>query len=157
MTITKDHIGGLLFLCFSLLYGYYAGQIRMFPGDELQAFHARSLPNALAVMGIVLSVIQLLTASRHREDKLSFAGLSFSLMIKLLALMLVFSFTLEWIGFMLSTILFLAGGFVILGERRPKIVLLASVPFAVLFWLLLTQVLDIYLAPGRLISAVLGG
>ncbi|WP_087024559.1 tripartite tricarboxylate transporter TctB family protein [Thaumasiovibrio subtropicus] len=157
MIITKDHIGGLLFLCFSLLYGYYAGQITLFPGDEFEVFHARSLPNALAIMGAGLAVIQIVTASRKAEDKLSFHGLSFTLMIKLLVLMLLFSAALEWIGFMLSTALFLIGGYWILGEKRVKVLLLASVPFAVVFWFVLTQLLDIYLAPGRIFSVMLGG
>ncbi len=41
MTITKDHIGGLVFLCFSIVYGYYGSGIEMFPGDEYQPFNAK--------------------------------------------------------------------------------------------------------------------
>ncbi|MDO6708653.1 tripartite tricarboxylate transporter TctB family protein [Photobacterium sp. 1_MG-2023] len=155
--ITKDHIGGLVFLCFSIAYGYYGSEIVLFPGDEFQPFHAKSLPLALAGLGIVFSVCQLLTASRSADDKLNLQGLDFVLMAKLLVLMLIFAAALEWIGFLLSTMIFLVGGYWLLGERRPKTLFLASVPFAVGFWALLTQLLDIYLAPGRLITNVFGG
>ena len=33
MIITKDHIGGLVFLSLSVVYGYYAGDIALLPGD----------------------------------------------------------------------------------------------------------------------------
>ncbi|NAX47977.1 tripartite tricarboxylate transporter TctB family protein [Photobacterium halotolerans] len=157
MTITKDHIGGLVFLCFSIVYGYYGSGIEMFPGDEYQPFNAKSLPLTLAGLGIVLALCQLATASRSQDDKLDLRGLDFVLITKLLLLMLIFAASLEWIGFMLSTVVFLMGGYWLLGERRPKVLLVASVPFAVCFWFLLTQLLDIYLAPGRLITSILGG
>ncbi|UTV30659.1 tripartite tricarboxylate transporter TctB family protein [Photobacterium atrarenae] len=157
MTVTKDHIGGLIFLCFSVAYGYYTSQIVLFPGDEFEPFHARTLPAALAALGILFSVCQLITASKAREDRLSLSGYDFLLVGKLLLLMVGFAFSLEWLGFLISTALFLCGGYWLLGERRPKILLLASVPFAVGFWFVLTQLLDIYLAPGRMLTAVIGG
>ncbi|WP_311567155.1 tripartite tricarboxylate transporter TctB family protein [Photobacterium arenosum] len=117
----------------------------------------KSLPLTLAGLGIVLALCQLVTASRSQDDKLDLRGLDFVLITKLLLLMLIFAASLEWIGFMLSTVIFLMGGYWLLGERRPKVLLVASVPFAVCFWFLLTQLLDIYLAPGRLITSILGG
>ena len=68
MTLTKDHIGGLIFLCFSVAYGYYANQIPLFPGDEYEPFHAKSMPTMLAGLGIALSLLQLVAA--HRKTKL---------------------------------------------------------------------------------------
>ncbi|MGR2769235.1 tripartite tricarboxylate transporter TctB family protein [Photobacterium ganghwense] len=156
MTITKDHIGGLVFLCFSIAYGYYANEIVLFPGDEFEPFNARSMPTALALMGTVLAVCQLLTASKKEKECLKLTGYDFSLVAKLLVLMVLFAVSLEWLGFMVGTIFFLAGGYWLLGERRIKIVVLASVPFAVGFWYVLTQLLDIYLAPGRVWTMMLG-
>ena len=153
MTLTKDHIGGLIFLCFSVAYGYYANQIPLFPGDEYEPFHAKSMPTMLAMLGISLSLLQLVAAHRKTQvkasDMLSFAGLDFKIISKLLVLMVLFAIALEWVGFLISTVFFLAGGYWLLGERRPKILFLASVPFATGFWYVLTQLLDIYLAPGR--------
>jgi len=53
--------------------------------------------------------------------------------------------------------LFLVGGYWVLGERRWKTLLIASVPFGLFIWFSLSQLLDIYLAPGRLITMLFGG
>lgn len=157
MTITKDHIGGLVFLCLSVAYGYYAGDIPLLPGDEFEPFTARSLPNALAWIGGVLSLALLVTASKDASHKLNLAGLDFALVARLLLLVVLFALALEWLGFLLATVVFLIGGYWLLGERRPKMLLLASVPFAVGIWFVLTQLLDIYLAKGKLFTLLLGG
>ncbi|PKF49407.1 tripartite tricarboxylate transporter TctB family protein [Enterovibrio nigricans] len=157
MIVTKDHIGGLVFLCLSVAYGYYARTIPMFPGDEYEPFNAQTLPIALSWMGGILAILMLATARRDAASKLSVAGLDFLLVAKLLALIVAFAFALEWVGFTLSTIFFLIGGYWVLGERRPKMLFIASVPFAVGIWFVLAKLLDIYLAPGRFFTQILGG
>lgn len=157
MTLTKDHIGGLLFLCLSVAYGYYAGQIPLLPGDEFEPFHARTVPNALALLGGLLSLVLVLTGSRSKQDRLHLGGYDFWLVGWLLVLTVLFALALSWLGFLLSTVLFLIGGYWLLGVRSLKTLLLASVPFAVGLWLILSQLLEIYLAPGRLFSGLWGG
>ena len=49
---------------------------------------------------------------------------------------------------------FLFAGFWVLGERRKKILFGASLPFVLVFWFALTQLLDIYLAPGQLFALI---
>ena len=66
--------------------------------------------------------------------------------------MTFYSAMLEPAGFLLSTSLFLIAGFFVMGERRKKVLLFASIPVAVVFWFLMTQVLGIYLVPGNLWS-----
>ena len=63
-------------------------------------------------------------------------------------LMVIYSTLLEPLGFIVSTLLFLIAGFWVMGERRGRILLLSSVPMVVIFWLVMTQLLDIYLAAG---------
>lgn len=156
MTITKDHIGGLLFLGLSVVYGYYAYEIRMFPGDQFEPFNAQTVPVALAWIGGVISVLMLATGSRKTVDRLSFAGLDIPLVAKLMVLVWVFAQALQWVGFLLATIGFLMFGYWLLGERRIKTLVVASVPFGLVFWFLLAQVLEIYLAPGQLWHWLLG-
>ncbi len=155
--ITRDHIGGLFFLLLCSTYGYSATQIPMLPGDEFQPFNAQTLPIALACFGGFLAICMLVTASRSTSDKLVLTGLDFVLVTKLLGLVVLFAVALKWIGFLLATIVFLAGGYRILGERRLKVLFLASVPFAVGLWMVLARLLDIYLAPGRLFTGLFGG
>ena len=157
MTITKDHIGGLVFLCLSVAYGYYARDIPLLPGDEFEPFTARSVPNALAWIGGVLSLALIVTAKSDTAHKLRLAGLDFGLVSKLLILVVLFGLALDWLGFLLATVLFLVAGYWLLGERRPKMLLIASVPFAVGIWFVLTQLLDIYLAKGKFFTMLMGG
>jgi len=155
MFLSKDQIGALVFLTLSLVYGYYAGQIAMLPGDEFEPFHARSLPTALAALGGLFSFLLLIGSSLNpsrREQGVRLKGYDFALVAKLLLLIVLFGIALKWIGFLLSTFLFLIGGYWLLGERRPKTLLLASLPFAVVIWFILAQLLDIYLAPGALFT-----
>ncbi|WP_299196202.1 tripartite tricarboxylate transporter TctB family protein [uncultured Amphritea sp.] len=157
MIMTKDHIGGMVFLCLSLLYGYYAGDIQMLPGDEFEPFTARTVPQTLAILGGLLSLALLLTAERTESKRLSLSNYDFALVAKLLVLIVVFGLALEWTGFMLATMFFLMGGFWLLGERRIKTLLIVSVPFAVGIWFILAKLLDIYLAPGQLYMQFFGG
>lgn len=157
MIITKDHIGGLVFLCLSVVYGYYAGDIALLPGDEYEPFHARTLPDALAWMGGLLSLALLITAKQDSSQRLSLRGYNFALVAKLLLLVVLFALGLEWLGFMLATTFFLMAGFWLLGENRIKVILLSSVPFALFIWFVLAQLLEIYLTPGKLFTQVFGG
>ena len=77
--------------------------------------------------------------------------------VLLIVLTLLYGFALDWLGFILSTILFLVSGFRILGENRWRVLLQVSVPFVLVFWFCLTQLLSIYLAPGKLFSSLLAG
>lgn len=162
MTINKDHIGGMLFLVLSLAYGYYSRQIAMLPGDEDMAFNAQTMPSALAVVGTVLSIGLILSATRQRPDALTLNrfelfGYDFALVAKLLLSIVLFALALKWLGFAVSTTLFLISGYWLLGERRIGVLLLASIPFAIGFWLILVKLLDIYLAPGELFRVLFGG
>lgn len=156
MAITKDHIGGLIFLCLSVAYGYYAQEIPLLPGEEFEPFTPQTMPNALAFLCGILSIALIISGSRSEEDKLTLVGLRFRLIGALVLLVVIFALALEWLGFLVSTIIFLVIGYRLLGERRPKTLFLASVPFACGLWFILTQLLDIYLAPGRLMM-IFGG
>lgn len=70
------------------------------------------------------------------------------LLISFLVLMALYGVGLTYLGFVLATGFFLLAGFYLLGERRKGILFGASFPFVLGFYLLLTQVLDIYLEPG---------
>ena len=150
MTIAKDRIGGLIFLALSIGYGYSTTLIPMYPGDEYEVFTAKTLPAALAVIGAVLSLALLFSA--RNEKKSSIPNLDWTIAIKLLSLMVVYGVILESLGFLVATTLFLLCGYWTLGERRKLILFFCSLPLVIFFWYVLTQLLDIYLAPGDLLT-----
>jgi len=147
--LSRDRVGGLIFLIFSLAYGYQTTIIPLFPGDEYEAFTARTLPWMLTGAGVFLSLL-LIVMAQPNEKSGAILGFDWRLLIIFVVLMIAYGFGLTWLGFVLATSLFLLAGFWVLGERRKSVLFGASFPFVTGFWLLLTQVLDIYLEPGYL-------
>jgi putative tricarboxylic transport membrane protein len=149
MTLTKERIGAMFFLVLSIVYGFLAYEIKLYPGDEMEAMTARTLPLFLSGLGILFSLNLLVTGNKNDLGR-NIAGLDWKPVILLMLLSLAYGFALDWLGFLISTTLFLIAGFRILGEKRVKTLLLVAVPFVFIFWFGLTQMLDIYLAPGRI-------
>lgn len=149
--LSRDRVGAMLFLLFTLGYGYQTSLITMFPGDELEPFNARTLPTILTYAGIGLSLLLLVMG---QQDKKSGAVLEFNwkLLIGFLVLMALYGLGLTYLGFVLATSFFLLAGFYLLGERRKSILFGASFPFVLAFYLLLTKGLDVYLEPGHLFT-----
>lgn len=154
MQLSRERIGALFFLLLSVVYGYYGSEIRLFPGDELEPMNARTLPYVLAGLGIALSLI-LFVSAKNDDQQIGNQVREWPPVLLLIGLTLLYGLALDWLGFLVSTILFLIAGFWILGERRWKVLLQISIPFVLIFWFGLTQLLDIYLAPGRLFAGLL--
>lgn len=149
MNITKERLGGLLFLLLSLTYGYYATEIPGYPGDEYEPFTASTLPYALAGIGTLLSLLLVLFPGGEplrREEG------DWRRVFILLGLMVIYGLGLTWFGFVLSTIAFLSVGIRVLGKPSLRYGLMISVPFSIGFWALLTKGLNVYLEPGRLFT-----
>lgn len=152
MTLSRDAIAALCFLALSIAYGWHAGSIQLFPGQEFEPFTPRTFPYGLAVAGIVLSLVQLVSALRAgRVPQASWAGFDWLRVAALVVVMVLYGAAFKPLGFIIATSLFLAAGYLILGERRWTVVLGASVPVALVFWALMTQVLGLYLDPGDLL------
>ncbi|MEL7292722.1 MAG: tripartite tricarboxylate transporter TctB family protein [Pseudomonadota bacterium] len=145
--LCRDRVGAMIFLIVCLCYGYQTTQIPLFPGDEYEPFTARTLPTLLTFIGIGLSLL-LLVMGQPDVKSGAVMGFNWKLLIGFLSLMALYGVGLTYIGFVLATSLFLMAGFYLLGERRKKVLLGASFPFVLAFYLLLTQGLDIYLEPG---------
>ena len=94
--------------------------------------------------------------SARNETKSELPTLDWVIAIKLIAIMVCYGAILETLGFLIATCLFLFSGYWLLGERRKHILFLCSVPLVIFFWYVLTQLLDIYLAPGALMQWIIG-
>jgi putative tricarboxylic transport membrane protein len=156
MTITKDKLGALIFFIFSVSYGYYAYKIPLYPGEEYDVFTSQSMPKLYALASIVVSSLAIIlsiisdfkSAKNETTETKTFKVKAWSQVASLIALMIFYGYTLELFGFISSTIVFLIIGYLILGERRPKILIAASVPVVIVFWAIMTQLLGIYLTTG---------
>lgn len=145
MTFSKDRIGALLMLAFCAAYWFLTYQIRMLPFQANSAFNAQTMPEALAVIGVILCLAILIFPGSDAAPDLR--GYKWGLGAAMIALMVFYGYALRPLGFLASTSLFLIGGYAALGERNPITLILAAVPIVFAFWALMTWGLDIYVAP----------
>ncbi|MCO7201559.1 tripartite tricarboxylate transporter TctB family protein [Pseudoalteromonas sp. OANN1] len=153
--LNRELLGPVLFLILFSLYAVSAWQIPIMPFEEYEAVNSATLPKVYALIGIVVCLLSIaatlfkgVSAPDTREGAETISKATIAQCAALIVLMLIYSSVLEELGFIVSTILFLGCGFLIMGERRKQILLLASVPVVIVFWAIMTQLLGIYLVPG---------
>ena len=151
MTVSRDAIAALLLLAVFTAYGLLATQIDLFPGQETEPFKPRTMPYALAITGVALALLRLLQTMRIPASQRDWRGFDWSRAGLLCLCMLGYGAAFVPLGFMPSTILFLTAGFLVLGERRRSVLIILPASFTIVFWLLITRVLGLYLAPGVLV------
>lgn len=143
--LTNDRIGAIVLLAFSIGYGALIYQIPLLPFQANAAFTAQTLPKALSLLSIVLSLILLFTSKNMAlPDVVGFKWLNG---ILICVLMVVYGFSIRPVGFLISTSLFLILSEYILGERRKKILIFSTIPVVLFFWYLMSQLLGVYVAP----------
>lgn len=152
--MAREKIGALLILLFSVSYGVLATKIPLSFLSQQDVFTSRTMPYGLAVAGIILSLAIIVLPTVDPAGKKSLAeetkGMDWSTAILLVVLMLVFGLIMKWLGFILSSILFLLSGFWILGERRIKRMVFSAVFLVVSFWFIMSVLLGVYIAPGEI-------
>lgn len=155
--LNRELLGPGLFLALFTLYAIVAWQIPLLPFEEYETVTSATLPKVYAVFGIVVCLLSI-GATLFKQAEVSdevhqpLKKADVLRTLGLIVLMTFYSAMLEPAGFLLATSLFLIAGFFLMGERRKKVLLFASIPVAVVFWFLMTQVLGIYLVPGNLWS-----
>ncbi len=160
MHLKSEKVGALFILALSIAYGIYAFKIPLIFLSQGESLNARTMPYALSIAGIVLSLSIILLPGSDEDGsttvKSVLQGLDWRRTAWFVGLMIVYSLGMPWIGFVIASIGFMAGGMMILGERRIKVILLASIPLVVGLWFILTKVLGMYISPGELYY-ILGG
>lgn len=152
--MAREKVGALLILLFSLAYGLLARKIPLTFLSQQEIFTARTMPYGLAVAGILLSSAIILLPTADPDGKRSLGeetkGMDWSTAILLVVLMLLFGLVMKWLGFILSSIIFLLCGFWILGERSIKLMLLSAIPLVLVLWCIMSMLLGVYIAPGEI-------
>ena len=152
--MSRDKVGALFFLMFSIAYGFWHYKIPLTFISQQETFNARTMPYALGIIGSVLSLIMLVLPTRRSEEdtslKAAFKGLDWPRVGLLVVMMVFYGLTLRLVGFVISSVLFLVGGFTILGERRWWLIFVGSVPLVLFIWFLMSKILGMYIAPGEI-------
>ncbi len=147
-------VGALFFLVLSIGYGLYAFKIPLTFLSQDETFNARTMPFVLAILGAVFSLLMIILPTMESEEPASVKdivqGLDWTRAWQFIALMVAYGIAITWLGFIISSILFLGIGFYLTGERRIKVMLIASIPLVIGIWLLMSKVLGMYIAPGEI-------
>ncbi len=145
----------VFFLCVSLLYGLTAFNYSLLPFERNLVFLPSTLPKALSVLGVVLSLLILLAPKASVDQRDTNADIDLSNFrqykvgqaLGLAAMMLLYALVLRVIGFIPATTLFLVGSGLILGERKLHIMLPIALGGAIFIWYLVQGLLGIFLKP----------
>lgn len=152
--MAREKVGALVMLLFSISYGLIATKIPLTFLAQQETFTARTMPYALAIFGIILCLAILVSPTVDPAGKTSLSeetkGMDWSTAILLIIAMFLFGISMKWFGFIIASILFLLGGFYILGERRVKYMLFAAIPLVLALWAIMSLLLGVYIAPGEL-------
>lgn len=152
--MAREKVGALVILLFSVAYGLMATKIPLSFLSQQEVFTARTMPYGLAVAGIVLSLAIIILPTVDPEGKKSLPeetrGMDWATAILLVVLMLLFGLVMKWLGFILSSILFLLCGFWILGERSIKLMVFSAIPLVLILWCIMSLLLGVYIAPGEI-------
>lgn len=152
--INNTRVGGTIFLLLSFLYGYFATEIPLDYFSRQETFTARTLPYMIAVAGIIISTLLILSSSAPTDWRF-LRSLRWKPVVALLFLMSLYGWIMEDLGFPLATVAFLVIAWFVMGERHPGWLFGLSIPLVLGFWLLMYQ-LGIYLYPGDWLAPWLG-
>jgi putative tricarboxylic transport membrane protein len=133
LRIRAERLAALAILLFSLGYFWLAFGIKVPASSDDSPFSARSFPLVLGPLAAILSLILLV---RPPDGEAVGVNLQWGRGFGLIALMGVYALAINHLGFVVTSAIFLAGGFLLLGERRPPVLAAVSVGVALGFWIM---------------------
>ncbi|MEE8507353.1 MAG: tripartite tricarboxylate transporter TctB family protein [Kiloniellales bacterium] len=146
----------LIFLVIALIYGYASYTYPLLPFERYMVFLPNTMPMVLSGLGILLSLIIILTPKKTEDADADALG-DFDIprlrdyktvqALGLIAAMVVYALALRPVGFLAATTLFLFGTGWILGERKPHIMIPSALVGAGCIWYLVHEALGIFLRP----------
>lgn len=158
--MTKNILGSIFFLAFSIFYFINVFSIKKMPGSQWEVMTASSFPFYIGIAGIIISSLILILSFVYKdEDVLSLdylKSLDFKTTIYFIIAMIFYGFTIRSLGFIIATFIFLGVGFLILKERNIKRVFLISIGVSVGFYLILNNLLGVYIDPGMIVEYFVG-
>lgn len=154
--MTKNAIGSIFFLAFSSFYFFNVFSIKKMPMSQFDVMTASTFPFYMGIAGIIISLLIFIMSFIDKDkdilDITYIKSLDFKTTLYFVAAMIFYGFTIRSLGFIISTILFLVIGFILLKERNLKRIFLISMGVSIGFYLLLNNILGVYIDPGMLVE-----
>ena len=143
----------LAFLALAIAYGFMASRIELDPWSAAEALNARTLPFIYAVLLALLCLPLLVrgmqvqrSADGDSADRADWRGWRTAGLIA--AAVVGFGLLIPFAGLWPSAFLLLAASLLAAGERRWPVVLGAPAGLSALGWLVIENLLGVYLDPG---------
>jgi len=148
--MTLDLIFSAVLLVFSIYCYFFIGKVDNGTATELGA---AAWPRAILLIMIVLLAVGLVNMIRKKNGKLPVSAEGFKAFLhsRLLIGMVicaVTAFILPYIGFIPTSFLFLIAYGVLLGEKRPKVLLITGVVATLILYIIFQGPLSIFLPRG---------
>lgn len=146
----------LIFLVTAIIYGVSAFQYPLLPFERNLPVLPNTLPKGLSILAGLIALFILVAPRRDANEATAGSssgpqGNEPAMQILptagLVLAMVLYALLLRPVGFVLATLAFIAGTAALLGERRWHILLPVAISAALIVWLLVQQVLGIYLKP----------
>ncbi len=156
MTLDRAIAGIFILIC--LIYGYTAFvtmEANLLPFELNMVFLPNTMPKLLSILGVIVGLVVVIQTGPKTNTEIDPSEIDYRNMrqyklaqaLFLLALMVAYALLLRPIGFLIATTSFLAGGSMILGERKYIVLIPVAVFTAFLIWYLVQEVLGIFLRP----------
>ena len=157
--MTLDKWIAVFFLVASLLYGFTAFNYPLLPFERNMVFLPSTLPKALSVLGVLLSLLILVapgvapkddsgtSAPGGNIDPTKLRQYKIGQALGLIVAMVLYALALRPVGFIPATTLFLVGAGWILGERKLLLMVPVALVGAGFIWYLVHELLGIFLRP----------
>jgi putative tricarboxylic transport membrane protein len=144
---TNQRLVGLACLLLAAAYVHFIEQIPLDFWSETEPFNARSMPYLYGYGAMIIATLLILVPGKSFQWS-ALKGLKYAPALGLLLLLVFFALTIDYLGFVATSSVFLFAGFVILGERHWLKAVITALGMSLVFYFGLSA-LDIYLSPGE--------
>ena len=144
--VSRDKLSALVLLAASTSFGVVAHDMNGLADQPEAVMASEKLFLAFALAGSLIALLMLLSPGKQSQPSKHSLLSTLQLLAGLVVLVVGYALTQETLGFLIATSLFLAFGYLLLGERRWWPVLVTSVPVAAVLEILIAGVFGIALA-----------
>ncbi len=143
-----DRLVALFMVTFFVVYIYLSYHFQLLPFERRMSFKPDTMPKAIGILGLILSLLVLFTASgRENKDNQGWKNYDYKSYTLMILAMFIYATLLKPAGFVVATTAFIMAGAIILGERKYLKLFVIAFLGAMIIWFIVDNLLGIYLYP----------
>ena len=133
-----------------VIFLYAWGFVYLVASRNIESAGARMFPYIVVIFSAFLSTLLLIKNIFHigKEEPYDFSGTGKA--VALIGMMLIYAFAVTWVGFYISTPIFLYVAMFVLGQRNRKVMVLSAILMPLFAYLLFDLTLNLRIPTGEL-------